>query len=63
MPTSVGIPYKPHIDQLCNFMGECQAEGTMLKAELHEVKEINGHRKEREGGKGMVLKNPGFAPN
>ena len=37
-------------------MDEYQAEAVMLRAELHDVKEINGCRKEREGGKRQVLK-------
>jgi hypothetical protein len=38
-------------------MEEFQAEDVILKVELKEVKEINGRRKEREGGKRMILKN------
>ena len=38
-------------------MKQYQAEALMYKTELNEVKEINGRRKEREGGKHHVLKN------
>jgi hypothetical protein len=38
-------------------MEEYHAEAAMLKKELHEVKEINGRRKERETGKRWFLKN------
>lgn len=54
---AVTTPYKTHIRRLCNFMEEIQAENVMLKVELQEVKEVNGHRKEREGGKHAILKN------
>jgi len=54
---TLGTPYKTHVRRLCNFMEEFQAENVMLKVELREVKEINGRRKEREGGKRMILKN------
>ena len=37
-------------------MEEYQVEKVMLKAELQEVKEIIGCRKEREGGKRKILK-------
>jgi len=37
-------------------MKEFQAEVLILKEELKEVKEINGCRKEREGGKCHILK-------
>jgi hypothetical protein len=37
-------------------MEEYHAEVAMLKKELHEVKEINGCRKERETGKRWFLK-------
>src|SRR5438552_1225303 len=48
--------YKTQVCRLCNLMEEYQAETVMLKAELQEVKEIIGHRKEREGGKHKILK-------
>ena len=54
--TDINTPYKTQVRQLCNFREECQAEALMPKVELQEVKEINGRRKEREGGKRHVLK-------
>jgi len=52
----LGTPYKTQVRRVCNFMEEYQAEAVMLRAELQDVKEINGRRKEREGGKRQVLK-------
>src|SRR5438105_2590030 len=52
----ISTPYKTQVHRLCNLMEEYQAETVMLKAELQEVKEIIGRRKEREGGKRKILK-------
>jgi len=54
--TDLSTPHKTQLCRVCNFMEEYQVEAIMLRKELHEVKEINGRRKEREGGKRWFLK-------
>jgi DDE superfamily endonuclease len=53
---NIGTPFKTHVRRLNNLTEQYQAENVILKSELHEVKEINGLRKERQGGKRMILK-------
>ena len=54
--TDLSTSCKTQVRRLCNFIEEYYAEAAMLKKELHEVKEINGHRKERETQKRWFLK-------
>ena len=53
---NLSTPYKTQVRRVCNFMEKYHTEAVMLKKELHEVKEINGRRKEKEGAKRIFLK-------